>query len=608
MFRLLSLLLTFPILAVADSNPLIEQFHRLMGEPRDIVGALVNYPWNAGITESLDGLRQVPTGTSIRIVSVELPLREYARWAHWTSPDGALWIDLVDFSKPFGATQLLQSAHQVHSGYIEDNQLLLFSNQGDAHREAVGAALIGPGQTLLNVGIRLPLAVNWNKPMPEGDLKTLADAITRLQTSLESLARQLLDPAYVIFSPKIAPKPEALPILRMAGFARLWSVVKYNFVYLDKRPEADWDGLLERFMPRVAAAKDDIEYGRILQEAVALLKDGHTNVYPNAVPPQDAPLVRLEPIEGKPVATAVGNLADLGAIQPGMELLEVNATPVNEITKRDLDPYISSSTIQDRELRWMRMLLLGPPGTTLRTKWLGIDGKITEVMLTRNGSQKRNALPGPRHERFELKQLPGNIAYMALNDFNDPKIVTDFESRFDEIRSAKAWILDLRLNGGGSSDIGYGVLAHFLKAPAEGSTWRTRLYNPTFQAWGRPQSWYEGSPDKIEPASGPRYEGPVYVLTSPSTCSAAEDFLIPLKMSKRATLVGEPTCGSTGQPLQFSIYGATARVCTKWDRFPDGTEFVGVGVLPDIPVARTKKDVAAGRDAVLAKAIEVAGR
>src|SRR5437016_7383685 len=133
--------------------------------------------------------------------------------------------NLVDFSQAFGATQLLQSGHQPHSGYIEGNQLLLFSNQADAHREAVGDALIGPGQTLLNVGIQLPLAVNWDKPTPEGDLKTLADAITRLQATLESLTRQLLDPAYVNFTPKIAPKPEALLVLRMAGFARLWSAV-----------------------------------------------------------------------------------------------------------------------------------------------------------------------------------------------------------------------------------------------------------------------------------------------------------------------------------------------------------------------------------------------
>jgi len=90
------------------------------------------------------------------------------------------------------------------------------------------------------------------------------------------------------------------------------------------------------------------------------------------------------------------------------------------------------------------------------------------------------------------------------------------------------------------------------------------------------------------------------------TCSAAEDFLIPLRVAKRVTIVGEPSCGSTGQPLEFSIYGATARVCTKWDRFPDGTEFVGVGIVPDVKAARTKEDVAANRDAVLETALRLA--
>ena len=195
---------------------------------------------------------------------------------------------------------------------------------------------------------------------------------------------------------------------------------------------------------------------------------------------------------------------------------------------------------------------------------------------------------------------------MALNDFGDEKILRDFEAKLGEAQRAKAWVLDLRQNGGGDSSVAYSILGHFLKAPAQSSTWRTRLYNPTFQAWAKPQTWYDGTPDTIELSAGLRYSGPVYVLTSPSTCSAAEDFLIPLKMQKRATLVGEATCGSSGQPLSFSIYGADARVCTKWDRFPDGTEFVGVGILPDVPVSRTKEDVAAGRDAVLEAAIRLA--
>jgi hypothetical protein len=35
---------------------------------------------------------------------------------------------------------------------------------------------------------------------------------------------------------------------------------------------------------------------------------------------------------------------------------------------------------------------------------------------------------------------------------------------------------------------------------------------------------------------------------------------------------------------------------------------VGIGILPDVPAARTKQDVASGRDAVLQKAIELASK
>jgi C-terminal processing protease CtpA/Prc len=214
----------------------------------------------------------------------------------------------------------------------------------------------------------------------------------------------------------------------------------------------------------------------------------------------------------------------------------------------------------------------------------------------------------PNRPRFDCRELAGGIAYIGLNTFNDPAIDSDFEAKFNELRRAKSWIIDLRYNGGGSSGIGYAILAHFIDAPVEGSRQSTRLYNPTLAARNQAQPWYDWETDTVAPAAEPRYRGPVYVLTSPWTCSAAEDFLIPVRAAKRVTIVGEPSCGSTGQPLEFSIYGATARVCTKWDRFPDGTEFVGVGVVPDIKAAPTKEDVAAGRDAVLETALRLASR
>jgi hypothetical protein len=46
------------------------------------------------------------------------------------------------------------------------------------------------------------------------------------------------------------------------------------------------------------------------------------------------------------------------------------------------------------------------------------------------------------------------------------------------------------------------------------------------------------------------------------------------------------------------------RVCAKRDFFYDGTEFVGVGIQPDIVVHPTVKGVAAGKDEVLDAAVQ----
>jgi C-terminal processing protease CtpA/Prc len=94
------------------------------------------------------------------------------------------------------------------------------------------------------------------------------------------------------------------------------------------------------------------------------------------------------------------------------------------------------------------------------------------------------------------------------------------------------------------------------------------------------------------------------VLTSVRSFSAAEDFAVAFDYAKRGTIIGEPTGGSTGQPLSFSLPGGgRARVCTKRDTYPDGKEFVGVGVQPQRVVHPTIADLRAGRDTVLEAAL-----
>ena len=79
------------------------------------------------------------------------------------------------------------------------------------------------------------------------------------------------------------------------------------------------------------------------------------------------------------------------------------------------------------------------------------------------------------------------------------------------------------------------------------------------------------------------YEGPLEILISRKTMSAAEDFTAMFKSNHRGTLIGEPTYGSTGTPYILRLRcGGRAQVVSVGYRLLDGTEFIGKGIMPDV--------------------------
>lgn len=79
------------------------------------------------------------------------------------------------------------------------------------------------------------------------------------------------------------------------------------------------------------------------------------------------------------------------------------------------------------------------------------------------------------------------------------------------------------------------------------------------------------------------YGGPLQILISRNTMSAAEDFVAMFKSSRRGVLIGEPTYGSTGTPCIVPLRcGGRAQVVSVGYRLLDGTEFIGKGILPDV--------------------------
>ena len=101
---------------------------------------------------------------------------------------------------------------------------------------------------------------------------------------------------------------------------------------------------------------------------------------------------------------------------------------------------------------------------------------------------------------------------------------------------------------------------------------------------------------------GDFYRGLVYILTDAECASACEDFVAPFKNNHRAVIIGEQTGGTTGQPF-FRDFGNRmhVRISTKREFFPDGSEFEGVGIRPDVEVHTTPDLLRVGKDPALEK-------
>jgi C-terminal processing protease CtpA/Prc len=385
---------------------------------------------------------------------------------------------------------------------------------------------------------------------------------------------------------------------KIAGLSKFWSEAKYNFAYVDKLRELDWDRQYLEYIPKVLATKSTVEYYKALAKFAAKLEDGHTAV---TVPGELPVGLKTGLLDGKVFIISVPSrrLRDEG-FTAGVEIESIDGVPAVEYGETRVMPYVSSSTKQDREQRTYGLrLLAGPINSTVRLGLLLPSGEKVEKRLERRIPMDLDPVPA-----FSWRMLAGNIAYVGLNSFGSEVASADFEKSFDQIAKADAIVFDVRQNGGGSSTVGWRILCLLTNKAFATGRYRYRSYIPTHRALGTEIDWIEttGVP---YPAHGRKlYSKPVVVLSGPGTYSAAEDFLIAFETMKRGKILGQPSGGSTGQPLFFSLPGGgIGQVCTKQDMYPDGRIWVGKGIQPHVEVKLTAEDLRTGRDPVLEAAV-----
>ena len=389
---------------------------------------------------------------------------------------------------------------------------------------------------------------------------------------------------------------------KLFGLAKLWSEAKYNFANFDLT-KINWDSTYKVFIPKILATNTDEAYFKTLMQMMALLKDGHSNVYYKPFFDYKKPPIKTKLIAGKVIVVEIYNdtLLTVNKLAVGDEILEVNRMNVIDFGKTSIAPYQSASTVQDLDMRvYTYGLLVGKPDEAVEVKIKKQDGAVFSTSLSRKMTSNY------KKQTYLLTITKENIAHLKINDFENADYQSLFDAIYPKILPTKALIIDVRENGGGDDGQGNYVLSHLIDKTTYSSKSKTRNHVPTFKAWGQAEMWTEFEPDVIKPVEGKeKFLKPLVLLTGAKTYSAAEDFAVAYDNAGRGIKMGQTTGGSTGQPLFFDLPdGNFARICTKKDYYPNGKQFVGIGIVPDVEVLETIQNIRDKRDAVLEKAVE----
>jgi carboxyl-terminal processing protease len=199
------------------------------------------------------------------------------------------------------------------------------------------------------------------------------------------------------------------------------------------------------------------------------------------------------------------------------------------------------------------------------------------------------------------QMLPGQIGFLRMDGF----AASDRESAalrgaFEtfEQAGARGWIVDMRWNGGGPSIQLSRLLIDRGRLFSRIRHNEVRLPDGTLL----PMRQDIDFDDTALP-----FQRPLVILIGPGSISGAESFSGPMQGYGRATLVGETTAGACGLVRTVQLVpGWTICLATHHTDFgPDERQLNRIGITPDVVVAPTPEDEAAGRDAQLETALNM---
>lgn len=218
----------------------------------------------------------------------------------------------------------------------------------------------------------------------------------------------------------------------------------------------------------------------------------------------------------------------------------------------------------------------------------GTDANFWNLVLKEQNQQDQG--------NAQLKSLEEQIAVLKLPSFEFSR--PEIDHMMSKARNSKALVIDLRGNPGGYTDTLQYMLGDFFQN-------ETKIGDRVGRSEHKPM---------VAKPHPHLYTGKVIVLIDSKSASCAELFARVMQMEKRATVIGDTSSGKVMEAKIYSYHEGSdtmlffaAEITDADIVMTDGKSLEKHGVTPDQVLLPTADDLAAGRDPVLAHAVELAG-
>ncbi len=303
-------------------------------------------------------------------------------------------------------------------------------------------------------------------------------------------------------------------------------------------------------------------------------------------------------------ATVVGERCFITAVRPGSDAEAQGLKPGDELLGYDGFRVTRGSlqklnyTFNVLSIRAAHDLIVASPGAQPRKMTV----KVAYVKMPAMYSSWNDWVELLRKD--ELDEQANRPAWVETPDVFTFHFSSFFlsDSEIDDIFKKadkhKAMVIDLRDNGGGSEDVMTRMLGHLFDHPVKVGDSITR----------------KGKEELVAKPTGHRFAGTLVVLVNSNSASAAEIFARVVQLEKRGIVIGDR---SSGRVMESRYYEREEGLKTAAMYavqvtggnliMSDGKSLENNPVIPDQVLIPEATDIAAGRDPVLARALEIAG-